>query len=76
MIFKTDESVILGVDIDAIFPTLKRGATPNRIFRLRFDRANPSIYRWEQEHQSPIDNNLFRGLNISNNNQPIYEEAL
>jgi len=74
--FKTDESVILGVDIDVIFPTLKRGATPNRIFRLRFDRANPPIYRWEQENQTPIDNNLFRGLNIFSNNQPIYEEAL
>jgi len=74
--FKTDESVRRDGGCDAIFPTLKRGAIPNRIFRLRFDRANPSIYRWEQEHQYPIDNNLFRGLNISSNNQPIYEEAL
>ena len=76
MNFKTDESVRRDGGCDAILPTLKRGATPTRIFQPIYNRNNPPVYRWEQEHQSPIDNNLFRGSNISNNNQPIYEEAL
>jgi len=47
---------------NAIFPTLKHRATPNRTYPNYTCRSNPPIYRWEYDTIRPDPDNRFNGL--------------
>jgi len=72
---KTDKSVPRGGGCNAIFPTLKHGATPNRTYPSYACRNNPPIHWRDTNTPTSPQKNRFNGLHKKHIKQK-YEKVL